>query len=536
VSVRPAPSASTDLSRRLSWLLAYRAGVGTVLLAVTLAADLLSWDLRHISSLLYGTAISTYVMVLMVGLMLRWRVPAGVLRGVHLTSVLLSAAVVVQATSGVESTFSFLYLLAILDAAILGSMPAAQATAVAGCVMYVAQLGIQWYDVLPSGAPRPALPVFANQGISHVAASFLCSWLAGHLAQLSSRARAEASLATRDLRRAEAIYHHVLEALPVGVMAVDAAGRVRLANATLSHILQESRERLLGAPPPAVLVAARDPVTRTSVSIAGATRHLEMARSTLMVEEGEGQQGAWELTVVDDRTRVQSLEESLRAREKLATIGQFSAAIAHELRNPLAAISGCVELFKASGASDAERDKLGTIVLREIARLNLLITDFLTYARPAPLARAPVDVAGLARDVCEVLRRDARWAGNEVTLRCPEALTVEADAAQLRQMLWNLLKNALEASPVQAAVEVYVEPVAAGVALTVKDRGEGIRPEIRAHLFEPFHTTKEGGTGLGLAVVHNIVTAHGGRIEVVSETHGGTQMRVSLPSVAQAQG
>ncbi|HET6346241.1 MAG TPA: HAMP domain-containing sensor histidine kinase, partial [Myxococcota bacterium] len=147
-----------------------------------------------------------------------------------------------------------------------------------------------------------------------------------------------------------------------------------------------------------------------------------------------------------------------------------------------------------------------------------------------------VDMVALARDVCEVLRRDARWAAHEVTLSGPEALTLDADPAQLRQMLWNLLKNALEASPARAPVEVRVERAAAGVALTVKDRGDGICPEIRAHMFEPFHTTKEGGTGLGLAVVHNIVTAHGGRIEVMSEAHAGTEMRVSLPSVTQAMG
>ena len=527
-----APERASELSRRLPWLLVFRAAVATALLLLTLAADLANWPLPRTSPLVYGVVVSSFLVVLVLALLLRARVWPGLLSAVHLVTVVLTAGMVVHGTGGIDSTFSFLLVLTVFDGAILGGQPVALLVALGCCLVYGIELGV-W------GRPVASLTALVNAGISHAAAFYLSAWLAGHLAVSWRRAREEALDARSDLHRAEVLHAHVMHSLPVGVAVVDAQGQVRLANRALERILGVREVDWVGAPLPPVLAAFVDEhVTHGTGEILLGTqrRHLAMARSPLRWGDNQSLGDAslaLEVLVVDDITQLRALEESLRGREKMASIGALSAAIAHELRNPLAAISGCVELFRSSAHPDAERDKLASIVLREIERLNTLVSDFLAYARPTQPSRQPVDIAELVREVCEVMRQDGRWREHAIAVQGIEAVQAQADPAQLRQVVWNLLKNALEASPAGAPVQLWVTRHTGSVIVEVDDTGPGIDAAVRAHLFEPFHTTKEQGSGLGLAIVHTIVQAHGGQIEV-SDRDGavGTQVRVTLPAEA----
>jgi signal transduction histidine kinase len=183
---------------------------------------------------------------------------------------------------------------------------------------------------------------------------------------------------------------------------------------------------------------------------------------------------------------------------------------------------------------DADRVRLESIVLREIERLDALVTDVLEYARPSPPQRVRVDVAGLARDLVEFLRADAAWRENELRLECPARLEAVLDGGQVRQMLWNLLRNAVEASPTDAPVELAVSETNANggraVSICIRDHGPGMPESERAAAFEPFRTTKAKGTGLGLAVVSRIVEAHEGTVELTGAPGGGALARVVLPA------
>jgi two-component system, NtrC family, sensor histidine kinase HydH len=226
---------------------------------------------------------------------------------------------------------------------------------------------------------------------------------------------------------------------------------------------------------------------------------------------------------------VEVTERAERA-ERLAALGRIAAALAHEIRNPLGSIQGSIEIIgEAPGLGEEER-RLCEIIKNETTRLNDLVTDMMNLARPRPPQIEAVDLAQIAHDVVRLARRSGRGE-RDVTVEYvgPEALVVRADAAQLRQVLWNLLRNAVQASGADALVEVRVQELAQSAVVEVSDRGAGIPSSMRMRIFDAFVTTRAQGVGIGLAVVKQILDAHGARIDVLDGENGGTTFRVMLP-------
>ena len=253
--------------------------------------------------------------------------------------------------------------------------------------------------------------------------------------------------------------------------------------------------------------------------------------------------------IFQDVTHVVEMERELRRSERLAAIGQLSASIAHEIRNPLAAISGSIQVLERrtpERADDPEARRLMEIVLRETDRLNALITDFLLYARPAPRRVTAIALGDALDDVLRMFEavRPARVA---VATRLEPGLVLHADPEQLRQVLWNLVLNAAQAMEKGGRLEIRGartgEPPQEAVPgrrnedqaqqdwveIAVVDEGVGIPMDALDRIFDPFFTTKRGGSGLGLATVHRIVEQHGGSIRVESTLGVGTTVRVRLP-------
>ena len=525
------------LARRLPWLLVFRGVVATGLLALTIVADASDWPVARLSGVLYGVVIGTYFVVFLLGLLLRSGVSPIVVAATHLVTAVVAALAVVQVTGGVGSAFSFLYLLVILDGAIVGSRRVALAVASVASIAYGTQVVLQLYGVLEANlVPTPSSLDFINAVVTHMAAFYLTALLSGHLSSQLESARAAATTARTDLHHAEVFHGAVLESLPVGVMSIDVDGRVQSANAAAARILGTSVAQLVGqALPVAFQLFSVSGANEAEllVEVNGGSRQLWLGRSVVAYDERAGLERARPVTalVFEDRTEVRALAESLRVKERLASIGQMAAAIAHELRNPLAAISGSVELMRDGSAP--ERRKLEAIVLREIQRLNSLVGDFLIYARPSPPTFSRVDLVTVTRDLVTVLQTDGGWAENPIRVVADGGLEAEADTGQIQQVLWNLLLNAKEASPPGATIEVRLGTRAEAdnrrLTLVVVDRGSGLSVDARAHLFEPFWTSKSQGTGLGLAVVQRIVDAHGGQIVLRPAPGGGTEAEVLLP-------
>lgn len=235
------------------------------------------------------------------------------------------------------------------------------------------------------------------------------------------------------------------------------------------------------------------------------------------------------------RTTGGRLEEAQRRAEeaeRLAMLGRLSAALAHEIRNPLGSIRGSIELLRTGGELGDEDRQLCEIIERETARLNDLVTDMVDLSRPRPPELEPMDLANTARSVVELA--ESSGAANEIALRYegPQRLGVVADAGQMRQLLWNLVRNALQASPAGSEVVVSLSTEDAGVVLSVRDSGQGIPESKREHIFDAFFTTRSHGVGIGLAVVKQVCDRHGFELDVETAVDEGAVFTLRIPAAS----
>lgn len=228
--------------------------------------------------------------------------------------------------------------------------------------------------------------------------------------------------------------------------------------------------------------------------------------------------------------KLQTNFEGMKRAERLSAIGQLSAGLAHEIRNPLASIAGAASILQRSGPSDARYGRCLSIITHECDRLNRLLTNFLNFAGPRSPIFHRVDIHRILDNVIALANHTMERRNIEVSKRmAQQPLNLDCDPEQLEQVLLNLVINAVQASPDGAVVEVLAEPLGDKVAIRVVDHGSGVRPEHIDRLFDPFFTTKETGTGLGLPVAHQIVGQMGGELKATPNHDGGMTFSVILP-------
>jgi len=228
-------------------------------------------------------------------------------------------------------------------------------------------------------------------------------------------------------------------------------------------------------------------------------------------------------------------QEKLIRSERLAAVGELAAQIAHEIRNPLGAISNSVGVLKRDLDLHGDDRRLLEVVSDESQRLEGIVADFLRFARPRPIHKTSEHVTEVLDDLLLLLSQE-RASSSEIRIEKqyqPDLPKADLDSAQTREALWNLLVNAVEAMPGGGTIRVSVHRVTKGrdfLEIVVSDTGKGIHALERDKIFEPFHTTKADGTGLGLAIVHRVVEAHAGEIDVESEEGRGSTFRLRFPS------
>ncbi len=229
------------------------------------------------------------------------------------------------------------------------------------------------------------------------------------------------------------------------------------------------------------------------------------------------------------------IEEQLRRAERLSALGELSAALAHEVRNPLGSIRGAAEILKDDYPPGDKKYEFCEILVKESERLNHVVEEYLRLARPQPLDKVCCDIAGELRTIVTLLSAEAKRRGVRLELRPGQVPAVKGDPEKLRQAFLNIILNGLQATPSGGSVTVtatYAEAERNGtpaVALVFADTGPGVEPEKLERIFEPFFTTKAGGTGLGLAITRKIIEGHGGRIDVQSTPGSGTSFRITFP-------
>jgi len=236
------------------------------------------------------------------------------------------------------------------------------------------------------------------------------------------------------------------------------------------------------------------------------------------------------IVACEDLSALREMEARMRQADRLATLGRLSANIAHEIRNPLASLTGAIEALTGGGTIGEERDRLTQIVLRESERLDQMIKAFLDYARPTPLTTGIADVSEVVEEVLVLLEHRELPPALKIVRAVPPTLPWQLDEHRIRQALWNLSLNAVQAMPAGGELTVSASADDRTLRIAVGDTGEGIAPVDLGHVFEPFFSTKPGGSGLGLALVHRIVHEHGGDIEVQSAPGLGTTFVLTLPT------
>ncbi len=238
------------------------------------------------------------------------------------------------------------------------------------------------------------------------------------------------------------------------------------------------------------------------------------------------------VSLIKDVTDLRKLEDQLKQNEKLAAIGQLAAGIAHEIRNPLAGISGSVQLLSTE-TNDPDQMKLMKIIIKEIDRLNNLITEFLEYAKPEKKPDQSVDTAQVLDEVVQNIKYQSARAGQIQWQLQLSNHKILGFSEKLKQAFLNIVINAVQALEGQENPKIKILTTQSNgfVTVSIQDNGAGMKPETLKRLFEPFHTTKIKGTGLGLAVTHKILEAHSARVEVKSEVGIGTEFIIKFPDL-----
>ncbi len=228
---------------------------------------------------------------------------------------------------------------------------------------------------------------------------------------------------------------------------------------------------------------------------------------------------------------MKKLEAELRLKDRMAAVGELSAGIAHEIRNPLAAIAGSVQVLKKSEALSPQEQRLMSIILKESERLNKSIADFLRFVRPQDKRTTEFDIAASLSETLDLLANSPELRPDHHIERqiSPASFTLVGDADQIRQVFWNLARNAVQAMPHGGLLRVSTEVGADAYRICFTDSGRGMSEVDQRRLFQPFRTNFPSGTGLGMAISYRIVQAHGGDIDVASRPGIGTMITVSLP-------
>ncbi len=545
----PEASAPPDRRRRLTYLMLFRVVlISLVLGATTLLYLLADVDPGRAGALgLYGIIGITYLLTLVYALWLRSSRAITRLAHLQLAGDLVIATVLMHMTGGAQSAYTFFFPLTVIGAAVVASRRATAWVAISAAALFLLTGLLGWTGVLPPLGgqyfrPYDLSPIELSRSLglnmaALIGVSVLALSLSGQL-QVASATLAVERSAAADLL---VLHSDVVRCLSSGLVTVDPGDQVLTINQVACDIVGTTPDAAVGAPVDRILpglaarlgqLGERASLQRAELALARDGREVVLGVSVSPLHD-RGGRFRGRVVNFQDLTDLRKMEQSVRQAERLAVVGGLAAGVAHEIRNPLASISGSIELLHQMPQADEDSRALMNIVTREIDRLNRLLTDLLDYANPRSLEIERLDLAGLVRDTVGVFTQDRGLAGVTVELVGGDelgAIEMSGDAAKLRQVLWNLLRNAAEAASQgggHVSVEVAQEP--AEVVIRVSDDGPGIPAEHAQRVFEPFFTTKARGTGLGLATVHGLVNDHRGTIRFDSPARGGTCFEVRLP-------
>jgi two-component system sensor histidine kinase PilS (NtrC family) len=536
------------LPRRLQWLMFWRVIFATVLLGSSILVQFKEREsLAPPLLILYGLIAAVYLLTFAYTIVFKRLGPSYKFAYVQIGLDTLFVSFLIYVTGSIDSVFPFLYLVVIVYASIFLYKRGSLIMAALCSVQYGVMIDLEYYGILKPFHDTASLSMHGYEEsyvlykiLVTVVACFLVAFLSSSLAQQTLRTERELKAKQKDLEQLEAVSASIIHSIDSGLLTLNSEGVITTFNRAAELISGFNREEVLGRPLSMIFPDVVEHVTSSDASLKkgpyryemefkkkdGSVGYLGFSMSLLKEPYGKS---IGNLLIFQDLTAFKNMEDHVKRVEKLAAVGEMAAGIAHEMKNPLASMSGSIQLLKKGVDITPVANKLMDIVLRETDRLNALANDFLLFARPTSENIEPVELSSAVGDTLELFRKNGIWQNRiTVTQDLAPQIWTEMDSKHAHQIMWNLLLNAAEAIDGTGTVQVSSKATEDMVQVTVKDDGCGMSNETISRIFDPFFTTKTHGTGLGLSVVYRLLESYNGRMDVESRQGQGSTFTIYL--------
>ena len=542
-----------ELRARLHWLMGLRVTFVTLILGLSLIFEATKGTQVET---FYALIILTYTLTIPSALLLRVLSTASALAVFFWTQVsidFLLETILVARTGGIESPFAVLYIITVAVASLIPQRRVGLFSACACIILFGLVTNVQFYGLAENWGWLPSIHLtaaatfqtFGAYALAILVVGLLSGTLADQLYQVDQSLREK----EQGLNRLQAFHENIVRSISSGVFTADARGAVTSFNPAAQEVTGYTVGQVLGRSwreifnwhpnqPSDQQSTVLPAMTRFEVECKSAKGSRLILGMTVSPLHEQGEQDGM-VGVFKDLTQIRDMEQEMRRKEWLANLGEMSAGMAHEIRNPLGALAGAMQMLRKEAAADETDRRLMDIAIREATRLDTIVTEFLQYARPPALNLAEHDINKILAETLHLVQHEARTRKKMaiVTSLAGGSLLAQVDQDQMRQVFWNLATNAFDSMPDggQLSITTGCRHVDAGgrkgdvIEIAFEDTGEGIAKDNLDKIFLPFFTTKKEGSGLGLAAVHRIVDLHGGWIKVESRPQQGTRFVVCLP-------
>jgi two-component system sensor histidine kinase PilS (NtrC family) len=522
----------------LAWLVKVRILILTFLLATELAVAYLTPAPLPVR-LFVGTILLWFVISIFYAVLLSFWQEHRLQSTLQVLTDLIFVSFVVHQTGAWDSSLNFLYPLVIIIASILLQGVWARLVAALAFILYGAVLELNFFGVVRSySTSHPTWKALQAIIFINLFAYIAIAYLAGLLNSKLRQVRVQLKDTSGALEDLQILHENIIQSIGSGLITTSLDGHITLINTAAQKLLESSQQELLGKQ---VAKLFLDPLPSADSREAYAEVRFDTEKSfrkTLRVRAASlnlperGPMGY--LYALDDLTEIRRLEREVRVQDRLAAVGRLAAAIAHEIRNPLTSIAGSVSMLSGIPEMTPEHRQLLDIVTRESQRLNAIITDFLAYSRGKRYRFEKVDLVALLEDTLTLMRNRMLTENTGIQIEnrsaVREAWTL-ADGDRIKQVFWNFGENAVRAMRQGGTLLVGIEAQGDEWQVSFADTGTGMTPQQTEKIFEPFQSSFEGGTGLGLAVVYQIVQAHEGKVWARSKPGQGTTFVLRLRRV-----